>query len=224
VTRGDTKAESFLEAGEQCAGLFEHSESHVCSAREHAHFFYGLLKWTVSLGCALVGWLCLTNSEAPLLMSPIWPAAIILEGSFALASAALAVHEASFEAVLQSYCEEMRIRAAAVAATLLAAESDPSVGKEDKGFSAASKSAADRAAALFGSASDAPPMVTGYSSFAPGGTAYPHSHPNQMAPTCGLLATCGPSAAGLTHKAEIVRQVPPSYSAVPLAASALAAA
>ena len=84
----------FLEAGEACARLFDFSESHVGGAREHAHFFYGLIKWTISLGCALVGWLCLTNADAPLLLSPIWPAAIILEGSFALASAALAVHEA----------------------------------------------------------------------------------------------------------------------------------
>ena len=46
------------------------------------------------------------------LLSPVWPAAIVLEGSLALASAAIAVHEAALEAVLQCYCEERADEAA----------------------------------------------------------------------------------------------------------------
>ena len=70
----------------------------VAAAREQCDYFYSLLKWTIAVSVALVGWLCLTDAEARPLLSPIWPAAIILEGSLALASAAIAVHEAALEA------------------------------------------------------------------------------------------------------------------------------
>jgi len=60
----------------------------------------------VAFGVALVGWLCLTAPEALPLLSPIWPTAIILEGSLALVSVAVAVHEAALEAILQCYCAE----------------------------------------------------------------------------------------------------------------------
>ena len=47
--------------------------------------------------------------------SPLWPAAIILEGSLCFVSAALAVHEAALEAVLQSYCAELWLATKATA-------------------------------------------------------------------------------------------------------------
>ena len=114
------EGDGFLAAGEKCVDLFAHSATHVASARDECHYFYALIKWTVGLGVALVGWLCLTNDDAPLLLSPLWPAAIILEGSLALASA-IAVHEAALEAVLQSYCAEAWASTAAAAAARAAA-------------------------------------------------------------------------------------------------------
>lgn len=230
----------FLDAGERCADLFEHSQAQVASVREHAHYFYALLKWTISLGCALVGWLCLTNAEAPLLLSPLWPAAIILEGSFILASAALAVHEASLEAVLQSYCTEAQLKAANAAAA--AVRSDGS-GMSESAFDvnvhadppSADAAAARRAAELFGDAA----LTAGfdYSLYGAGGDVYslaPHpTHDGAVAQ--GTRSTLGPSSAGRLRAVppanfddsdalDEMPQVPPSYGTMPLAASALAGA
>ena len=102
----------FLDAGERCAMLFQpisHGASaaaNLSAVREHCAYFYALIKWTIAFGVALIGWACLTATDASPLLSPLWPSAIILEGSFALASAALSVHEAALEALLQCYASE----------------------------------------------------------------------------------------------------------------------
>ena len=245
------RCRGFLDAGQRCADLFDFSEARVAAAREHAHYFYALLKWTISLGCALVGWLCLTNAEAPLLLSPLWPAAIILEGSFALASAALSVHEAALEAVLQSYCAEMRLEAAAAAADTLAAERAARAanaahaanatagwgGSGDDAAVIAERAAADRAAALFGAGGAAGLSDVGSTLRA---SDLPYLDPSAplsefATPAYGATASLGfphegprgrAAAAQMqyddTEGLEELPQVPPSYARVPLAASALA--
>jgi len=155
------RPKTFLAAGQRCADLFGGrvgaGGASLSTAREAAHYIYSLLKWTIAGGVALVGWLCLTSDQAEPLMSPIWPTAIILEGSMALVSAALATHEAALEALLQCYAEEME------AAERLALSAPPPSRAGPKSarntpLGSTPTPTAERAAAaasLFGSAQDA---------------------------------------------------------------------
>lgn len=216
-------ATGFLEAGERCARLFDSpAGAHLAAAREAAHYFYSLLKWTIAGGVAFVGWLCLTSSDAQPLMSPIWPTAIILEGSLALASAALAVHEAALEALLQAYADELATSpasaaAAPAAATPVATAKEFSFYDEAAAVGTTPRVTAERAAAaasLFGSA-DAAAAGGGYGSMSSGA---PYS-------TIGSFSGGGRAPAPEADElGDEHLQVPPSYDTLPLSAAALAAA
>ena len=204
-------ADTFLTAGDYCADLFASSAVHVAHAREQCHYFYSLIKWTISLLCALVGWLCLTADAAPPLLSPLWPAAIVLEGSLALVSAALSVHEAALEAVLQSYIVEAAANAKRAKDALAAIEameapkSAPAAASTPERASASTpagkeKLAAQRAASLFGSSTvgEGPERK----SLSPTGAeegSYPQlttfgSSPSQLATNYGTLSSYGGGA------------------------------
>ena len=188
---------SFLDAGDKCFDLILSSPANVGDAREQANYFYALIKWCIALGIALVGWLCLTDDEAPLLLSPLWPTAIVLEGSYVLISAAIAVHEAALEAVLQSYCTEASataIRATAAADASAAATKQANTPSAECGSCGGTdmpvldrlpspgeaRAAAARAASLFGcfttasNGTSGPPGCGSYGAIGASSTAVPY--------------------------------------------------
>ena len=197
---------SFVDGGEACALLYARSRANIAAARDACHYFYSLVKWTVAAGVGLTGWLCLTAAEAKPLLSPIWPTAIIIEGSLALVSAALAVHEAALEAVVQSYIEEVDASGGGALAHA-GAHGKGGDGPALVGVPAAANGLAAVAVPNYGAMGSAAPLLSGRSAER--------------------------SAAGADDDDEAISadeilgelpHVPPSFDTLPLSAAALAAA
>ena len=55
-----------------------------------------------------MGWLWLTDAQAPPMLSALWPLLLLFVGSYALASASISLYQAAVETSVQCYCEEMR--------------------------------------------------------------------------------------------------------------------
>ena len=79
------------------------------AARAHVHYFLEHAKISIAAGSGLVGWFWLTDPPAAPLLMPLMPLLLIVIGSYALASTAITLSQASVEAVLQCYCEETRL-------------------------------------------------------------------------------------------------------------------
>lgn len=105
----DDDADGFLAAGRRCARLFATTPARLHAARAHVHYFLEHAKVSIAACSGLVGWFWLTDPPAAPLLTPLWPLLLIVLGSYALASTAITLSQASVEAVLQCYCEEARL-------------------------------------------------------------------------------------------------------------------
>jgi len=84
----------------------------VRAARGTLGFLLSIAKWSLAFGCSLVGWVCLTAPSAPPLVTPLWPAFVILVGSALIGSVGFTVVDAATEATLQCYAAELVARKA----------------------------------------------------------------------------------------------------------------
>ena len=105
----DDETDGFLAAGRRCARLFATTPARLHAARAHTHYVLEHAKISVAAGSGLVGWFWLTDPPAAPLLTPLWPLLLIVLGSYALASTAITLSQASVEAVLQCFCEETRL-------------------------------------------------------------------------------------------------------------------
>ena len=105
----DDDGDGFLAAGRRCARLFATTPARLHAARAHVHYFLEHAKISIAAGSGLVGWFWLTDPPAAPLLMPLMPLLLIVIGSYALASTAITLSQASVEAVLQCYCEETRL-------------------------------------------------------------------------------------------------------------------
>ena len=73
-----------LGAAARCADLYATTPARLGTCRGHTHFFLELSKGSIAGASSLVGWLWLTDAQAPPMLSTLWPLLLLLVGSYAL--------------------------------------------------------------------------------------------------------------------------------------------
>jgi len=92
----------------RCAALYATTPARLGTCRAHTHFFLELSKGSIAGASSLVGWLWLTDAQAPPMLSALWPLLLLFVGSYALASASISLYQAAVETSIQCYSEERR--------------------------------------------------------------------------------------------------------------------